>query len=81
MGWDDFRKRNEEIGARIARRPFATWALYSVLFSGFSLLINLPHISSAEWIYALTGPPIIAAGVVAGTVIGHRVRQRRGRGR
>lgn len=76
MGWDELRKRNEAVEARIVAHPVAAWAIHALLFVGVALLAALPDIGPADWAYALTAPPIIALAPVGGALWKHRRRQR-----
>jgi hypothetical protein len=74
MGLDDFRKRNEQTSARIARQPFAAWVVHTIAFAGFAVVFQLLRGAPADWARALVIGAVVAVGAVAGTVIGYRRR-------
>lgn len=81
MGWlEGYRKRNEASRARIAERPIAAWVVHSITFAAFAFVLQRLRGGSVDWVAPLVVGPLIAAALVAGTVVGYR-RSRRGPGK
>lgn len=78
MGWmERYRERNAESRARISERPVAAWIAHSFAFAVFALVLQRLRGDELNWVTPLLVGPIIAAGLVAGTVFGYRREQRR----
>jgi hypothetical protein len=80
MGWwQDLRQRNETATERLVRHPFLGWGGHAAVFVGFSLLLQLARGGPIDWVRSVVMGAAIAAAVVAGTVVAHRVRRSRER--
>ncbi|HEX2196365.1 MAG TPA: hypothetical protein VHJ76_05515 [Actinomycetota bacterium] len=77
MPSDERRKRNESTSVWMAEHPLAAWILYAFVFVVVSLLFELPDEDGVQWARVATFGPAIAGGLVAGSVLKHRRRNRR----
>lgn len=78
MGWwESYRQRNAASRARIAERPIAAWVVHSITFVAVAFVLQRLRGGETDWVAPLVVGPLIAAGLVWGTVIGYRREQRR----
>jgi hypothetical protein len=78
MGWwDTYRERNSASRARIAEHPVAAWVVHSITFTAFAFVLQRLRGGEVDWISPLILGTAVAAGLVIGTVAGHRRQQRR----
>ncbi len=78
MGWwESYRQRNAASRARIAERPIAAWIVHSIVFTLFAFVLQRLRGAEVDWIVPLILGPLIAAGLVGGAVVGHRIEQKR----
>ena len=78
MGWlEGYRQRNAESRARIAERPIAAWIVHSLTFAAFAFVLQRVRGGEVDWVVPLIVGPVIAAGLVGGTVFAYRRGQRR----
>ena len=81
MGWlEGYRQRNAQSRARIAERPVAAWIVHSLTFVAFAFVLQRVRGDELDWVVPLIVGPLIAAGLVGGTVLSERRRQRRSDG-
>jgi hypothetical protein len=75
--WESYRERNAAGRARIAERPVAAWVVHSITFTAFAFVLQRLRGGEVDWVSPAIVGTAVAAGLVVGTVIGHRRRQRR----
>lgn len=77
MGWRERnRERSEASRARIVAHPVAAWVAHSIAFAAFAFVLQRLRGGPVDWVAPLVVGAVVAAGLVGGTVLGHRWRQR-----
>lgn len=80
MGWwQELRQRDTTATERLANHPFLGWIGHTVVFVGFSLLLQLARGGPVDWVRSVAMGAMIAAAVVGGTVVAQRIRRSRER--
>ena len=78
MGWwQTYRQRGRANRTQIAERPVAAWVAHSVIFAVMALVLQRLRGGPVDWVAPLLVGPLVAAGLVLGTLFAQRREHRR----
>jgi hypothetical protein len=78
MGWwQTYRQRERANRTQIVERPVAAWVAHSIIFAVMAFVLLRLRGESVDWVTPLLVGPLVAAGLVLGTLFAQRREHRR----